>query len=386
MDDAPGRGERSDVVSDPEAPFQMLAAVIEHVPVGIIVVDGMGRLVLMNDVGRQISGAVPEESDAVADQSDAYALREPETGRPLDPEETPIARAVAGEVVKNFEYVFRPPGARTDSRVRVVAAPLHDAQGGSMGAVAVFEDVTEERRRERAREDFLTAAAHDLKSPLTVIKGVSQILDRRLAKKEVLRRDDAAPHLQRITRTVDRMENQIAELLDIARSQAGEHVNLTRGRVDLAALARRVAQEQAETSDSHVIEIDTVENGMTGDWDAQRLERVIRNLISNAVAYSPDGGTVAVVVRRETLEGRTWAVVRVRDQGIGIPGPEISRIFDHFYRGSNVVERFAGSGIGLASVKHIVEQHGGRVEVESCEGIGSTFSIRLPLDPASPTL
>jgi PAS domain S-box-containing protein len=358
-----------------------LATIIEHVPVGIIVVDQMGHLVLMNDVGRQISGTAPSDEVAVADQTDVYALREPGSGRPLAPEETPIARALAGHIVENFEYVFRPTGGVTDTWIRTVAVPLSDAQGRRTGAVAVFEDVTEERVRERAKDDFLSSAAHDLKAPLTSLKGFSQLLERRLARQGALTREEAEPHLHRIIQTADRMGDLIAELLDIAQLQAGESLELTRSRVDLVDLVRRVADESAQAGLDRTIEVDATATDLVGDWDGPRLARVVANLVSNAVMYSPNTASIRITVDQEEHDGMPWVILRVHDQGIGIPARDLPRIFDRFYRASNVVERFGGTGIGLAGVKQIVEQHGGRITVESREGTGSTFTVWLPLDP-----
>lgn len=360
-----------------------LAAIIEHVPVGIVVIDHLGRLVLMNEAGRQISGEQPASDEAVADQTGIYALREPGTNRPLAPEETPVARALAGEFVRNYEYVFRPRGARSDSWVRVVAVPLADGEGQPAGAVAVFEDVTEERLEERARDDFLSAAAHDLKTPLTSIKGFTQLLERRLARDGVLQPETAGPHLQRVGETVVRMEVLISELLDVARLQAGESLELVLGPVDLVELALRVAEQRAEASGTHGITVDTSESSVIGALDARRIERVVENLVGNAITYSSHGSPVRLSVSRVEEEGVPWAVLQVADNGIGIPARDLPRIFDRFYRGSNVVHAFEGTGIGLAGAKQVVEQHGGQISVESCEGAGSTFTVRLPLSPPS---
>jgi signal transduction histidine kinase len=117
---------------------------------------------------------------------------------------------------------------------------------------------------------------------------------------------------------------------------------------------------------------------LPGDWDAARLERVVDNLIGNAIKYSPAGGEVTLTLHQASADGDRWAVLTVADQGLGIPAADLAHVFAPFGRGSNVGE-IAGTGVGLAGVKQIVEQHGGRVGVESDEGQGSTFTIWLPL-------
>src|SRR5262249_40316336 len=122
-------------------------------------------------------------------------------------------------------------------------------------------------------------------------------------------------------------------------------------------------------------------DALIGDWDPVRLERVIANLLDNAIKYSPNGGTIVVTIRRDESAGRPGATLAVADQGIGIPAEDVPHVFERFHRGQNVVGRFAGTGFGLAIARQIVEQHGGSITVASVEGAGTTFSIWLPLMP-----
>jgi signal transduction histidine kinase len=122
------------------------------------------------------------------------------------------------------------------------------------------------------------------------------------------------------------------------------------------------------------------ETALVGSWDANRIERVIDNLFSNAIKYSPRGGIVQVELRREESVGGAWAVLTISDEGLGIPPADLPHVFTRFTRGSNVQGRMQGTGIGLAGVRLLIEQHGGTVLAESVEGEGSTFTIRLPLD------
>jgi two-component system, OmpR family, sensor histidine kinase SenX3 len=121
---------------------------------------------------------------------------------------------------------------------------------------------------------------------------------------------------------------------------------------------------------------------LTGSWDAGRLDRAIGNLVGNAIKYSPNGGEVRLRIRQEDVEGQPWAVLSVQDSGLGIRKEDRERIFERFQRGSNVREHIAGSGIGLSYVREIVKQQGGTISVDSVEGQGSTFTMRLPLAAA----
>lgn len=164
--------------------------------------------------------------------------------------------------------------------------------------------------------------------------------------------------------------------LDIARLELGQPLELKRRPMDLVGLARRKISEYEQTAERHVFRV-AAETELVGVWDAARLERVLDNLLGNAIKYTPDGGVITVIVVRDDDETGHWAVLSVRDPGMGIPPVDVQRIFERFQRAGNVGP-ISGSGIGLAVVRQIVEQHGGTISVESTEGEGSTFTLRLP--------
>ena len=171
----------------------------------------------------------------------------------------------------------------------------------------------------------------------------------------------------------------INELLDLTRLQMGRSLDLDPQPMDLVRLARQVVSEYQQTTDRHVIELELEVPSLEGTWDPQRLERMLANLFSNAIKYSPDGGTITVTLSHETNQHGEWAVVRVRDRGIGIPAQDVTRIFERFHRGSNVTGRISGTGLGLAGAHQIIELHEGMISVESEAGFGSTFTVKLPL-------
>jgi signal transduction histidine kinase len=148
-------------------------------------------------------------------------------------------------------------------------------------------------------------------------------------------------------------------------------------------LARSVAADLGQSAPRHRIAVQAG-GAVVGAWDPVRLERVIANLVGNAVKYSPAGGPVVVEISSEVdRDGRAGAVMRVRDRGVGIPAEDLSHVFERFRRGANVARHFAGTGIGLFGSRQIVEQHGGTIAVESEEGVGSMFTVRLPLEAPS---
>ena len=226
----------------------------------------------------------------------------------------------------------------------------------------------------RMRDTFLSVAAHELKTPLTSLLGNAQLMLRRASREGTMNERDQR-NVQIITEQARRLNQMILALLDISRIEMG-HLTIDRTPVDVGALARRVVDEIQPTLIDHSVICVAPGTALVVEGDEVRLEQVLQNLISNAIKYSPNGGTVHVVVVRHA--GQVY--VSVADQGIGIPKAAIPNLFRRFYRASNVdAQHISGMGIGLFVVKEIVTFHGGEVAVESAEGQGSTFTVRLPL-------
>lgn len=227
----------------------------------------------------------------------------------------------------------------------------------------------------RVRDEFLGSITHDLKTPLTSIRGRAQLLIRRLERDAPTTREALLEAFSAIDAATSRMAGLVEELVDLGRLEGGRPLELTLGPTDLVVLVREAAADQQRTTARHQLRVVSDQESLTGLWDAARLERVIGNLLGNAIRYSTSGGEIVLSVARE----REHARFSVRDNGVGIPAADLPHIFERFRRGSNVAGRIAGTGIGLAAVKQIVEQHGGTVTVESVEGSGTTVTVRLPL-------
>jgi signal transduction histidine kinase len=278
-----------------------------------------------------------------------------------------------GQTLGALTFVCAASGRRYGLSDVVLAQDLADRCALALDNARLHGQVQETLR---TRETFLASLAHDLKTPLTAGLGYAQLVRREATK---VGRSAAARRLVEWAAIIEDNTTRAAalldELLDIARLEAGHSLDLDRRPTDLVALAERVAAEHQRSTKRHRITVAPREPELVGDWDAVRLARVLDNLLSNAVKYSPEGGEITV---RMTREG-AWAVLMVADEGLGIPAADRSRIFERFHRGRNVAGHVAGSGVGLAGVRHVVEQHGGSVSVESQEGVGSTFTVRLPL-------
>jgi signal transduction histidine kinase len=239
---------------------------------------------------------------------------------------------------------------------------------------ALIDEAARVQAREEAtrlKDDFLSAAAHDLKTPLTALVAQAQLMERRA------KRDPAAPAdrrgLERIVRDSQRLRYLVTELLDVGRVEQGKLLG-KREEIDLVTLLRESCERVASPLHPCHVEGDP---SVCGSFDPVRIAQLVDNLIENAIKYSPAGGEIRLCVWQENRE----AHLTVTDQGIGIPAGDMPQLFDRFHRGGNVDDRrFSGMGLGLYICRGIVEQHGGRLWATSPgPGQGSTFHVALPL-------
>jgi PAS domain S-box-containing protein len=303
---------------------------------------------------------------------------------------TPILRSDGG-VAGTFALYYPQPSAPAPEEQQMVGLLIRTAAIAIERSRAAAERdrllAREQAAREQAeaalriRDALMSFATHDLRTPLTTLKGQAQMM-RRLAARERLTPDLLMTSLAGIEGASRTMEELIGEILDSVRLQAGQQLDLRRSPTDLVGLARRCTSELQQTTAQHVIRVETDVAALVGDWDTVRLERVLGNLLTNAIKYSPAGGSITVMVAERRRDGDTWAEVTVRDEGVGIPATDLPHIFERFHRAANVTEHIAGSGIGLAGARQIVEQHGGTLTADSTEGEGSAFTMYLPVASA----
>jgi PAS domain S-box-containing protein len=253
-----------------------------------------------------------------------------------------------------------------------------DLPTGSIG-LSVVRDISAQLEADQIREEVLTAISHDLRSPLNSIKLHAQSLQRLLRRGETpdpKRLDDGLS-------AIDAMSTRVAFLLDdvvdMARDRGQQGVPFEPEPTDLVALARRCTEE-IRSSTGRDVQVAALEESVVGRWDPRGIERVVLNLLTNAIKYSPHGGAVTLQVDRVADDATPHALLVIQDEGIGIPAADLPQIFERYRRGRNV-GRIAGTGIGLTGAKQIVERHGGAIDVASAEGTGTRVTVRLPLGP-----
>ena len=228
-------------------------------------------------------------------------------------------------------------------------------------------------RQNEDRLAFLAGVAHDLRNPISALKMSSDSLARGPRPPSP---EKATRALAAVARQVHRLDRMVGDLLDATRIEAGR-LELRWERVDLGAIASNVADLFRTVSEAHAIEAIAGDTPVLVPCDPTRIEQVLTNLVSNAIKYSPGGGRVVISAGYEDAE----AVVSVTDQGLGISPEDRERIFEPFQRARGASAALPGIGLGLSVARKLVEAHGGRLEVESRMGEGSTFLMRLPVDP-----
>jgi two-component system phosphate regulon sensor histidine kinase PhoR len=346
--------EQIDQVKSEHAHLQEILASMSD---GILVTDANRRVRLMNDALRSLLG--------VESEGEELSLLEI-TRRP--------------EVVRLVESCESEGAMVTDQSVlledgRVLAASASPVSAG--GVLVVVRDVTDRVHLDETRRDFVANVSHEIKTPLTAIRGFAETL-REGALEEPL---TAAKFTERILGQCARLEVLLSDLLPLARMEAADEQGIEFVTVDLAKLARRAVEDVRREAESRnvVLEVAIDDPLPPIHGDPESLDQLVLNLLNNAVKYNRDGGIVRLTIRQTngSLE------VAVEDTGIGIPAEAIPRIFERFYRVDKGRARDeGGTGLGLALVKHAAKLHGGTVEVESQLGVGSTFRASLPIEAA----
>lgn len=336
---------------------------------GVLVVDAAGETALANPVLARLLGLTPEQMQG---RPCAEVLPWPAVCECLDQAMHRRREELTQDDCRGQVSLGQGDDA---TYFQVTCAPFYDARRQPVGAVAVFDDITAWRRLDQYKNEFVSTVAHEIVSPLSAVLGQLQNLSKGLLgpleepQKELLGR--ARERLESIA-------NLSKDLLDLSKIEAG--VMGQAGRVDLAPLLKEaVDQLRGKAQDKG----QSLELEMSGKLPevmgvGEELQRVAVNLISNAVKYTPDGGQIAV--RAQGGDGEV--VLEVRDNGLGIPAEEQEAIFQRFHRVKNADTRhIPGTGLGLAIVKRVVESHGGRLELKSEPGQGSTFTLHLPSAP-----
>lgn len=331
---------------DSELPL-LLTTAMDSLSMGVVICDAKGETAFENGVARYLFQARHEDALAARALNDLLAL------------------ARLGTYTERVVEFFGPP----KKSYRIVSFPLI-LQGSPSGFAAIFEDVSEKRHLDEVRRDFVANVSHELKTPIGAMALLAETMEEEEDFK-VLKRLAARIHAESI-----RVGRIISDLLDLSRLESEETPK--RGEIEVSRLISEAVHRVTNAADTSLV---TVSIGNTSDGviivgDERQLVSAITNLLENAIKYSEENREVIIKSEQE----ENWLVISVQDHGIGIPSRDIERIFERFYRvDQNRSRSTGGTGLGLAIVRHVINNHMGKIEVESREGVGSTFTIRLPL-------
>jgi two-component system phosphate regulon sensor histidine kinase PhoR len=326
---------------------------------GVLRVDGGLRVVTANPAAHMLLGRTP---GTLVGRSVMEAF--------LDGQVESMAHAALSQGTARSEL------RRADVDGPTLTVLGRRAHGG--GLWLIVDDVSELRRLQRIRTEFIDNLSHELRTPLTTVSLLAETLSREADATDVVLPPKMRDRIGKIEVETGHLVQMVNEILDLSRIESGGTLNLVDG-LDMARLAGQSVERLRLFADRQGVTLRfEVPDGLPPvRGDDARLGQVVVNLVHNAVKFSPDGGDILVRVRQEGDE----IVISVEDHGVGIPRDAIDRVFERFYKVDRArlrAEAGGGTGLGLAIARHVVEQHGGRIWVESAEGSGSTFSFALP--------
>jgi signal transduction histidine kinase len=355
--------ERAQFAEQAEAQRALLEVLVAGVPVGLAFYSHDARLVNFNAAWAQMMGVDPLTARGGMMYDLAPALREREIFH---------QRVLAGEALDLANVPIRSPGEEAMRYYDIHYRPVRDLGGRVSAMLSAAVDVTARHELDQQKDEFLSIASHELKTPITAIKGYAQAGLRAVSQ-------SGDERLIRTLRIIDEQANRLTrlinDLLDLASVQSGE-LTFVPEPFDLRRLVHEVVSSLELMAPGFTFALDLPTTPLIVHADPQRIEQVVINLVQNAIKYSGESRRVELRIWREGGE----VITGVRDFGVGIPADQQAQVFAQFFRGSNVAARqYGGLGLGLFISHGILTRHGGRVWLDSVEGSGSTFYFALPL-------
>jgi PAS domain S-box-containing protein len=341
----------------------------EQFPQALILVDREATVISLNPVAERLTGWA--RGDALGRPAADILEVRTETGVNLCAPNGALRRALrlGTRINTHFAYLFRLRTSDDPVRVAYSVSPLRLKGRTPDGAVIVIHDVTPELETIEARDALMLAASHELKTPLTTLKGLSELLldfDLTEAQRREL--------LQDLHGQADRMERLIGDILAVSRIDSGR-ISVDFSRVDVASVVRHVCDEVRPMLNGHSLKCRVPEDLPAVMGEARKLHQILVNLVNNAIKYSEPGTQISVTARSDQSAVR----FEIADQGVGIRKEHMPRLFEKFYRADDpAVRRTSGTGLGLYIVRSLVTMLGGQVHVRSRPGKGTVFIVTLP--------
>ena len=337
-----------------------LLAILSSMVEGVIAVDRGDRIVHLNDAAARM---LQLDQDSAIGKRIWDGIRNPQIIQPLQD-------VLSDGAPRSAEVLI--VGRANDQVLELAAAPLRDGSGNLAGALTVLHDVTELRRLQGIRKDFVANVSHELKTPVTAIGGLVETL----LEDQEMEAAQRLHFLQRILAQNDRMIALVRDLLTLSRIET-ESYGLDMERVDLRALVQDSLRTLGPQAEQHSLQLTSTlpETPLYVRTNDDAFRQIVDNLIDNAIKYTPEEGKISLSL----AEREGWVECSITDTGVGIAEDEQERVFERFYRVDKARSReVGGTGLGLSIVKHLARALGGDVNLRSRPGAGSTFTLRVP--------
>jgi len=381
---------------------ELLEAVIENIPHPLSIYDKHGKLIKMNAAGRDLYPD-PDATKSITDAHNFYEYFDLD-GKRIPANDLPTCRASRGEYVKNQVIVVR--RGDFDQITEATAAPIFDEDHNLISFILFHRVITEFIQHQRLiksqqeqllrtekdkiealkesikiKDEFISLISHEFKTPITIIDTTIQVMEL-ICKNELS--DKAKGYLNKIRRNANRQLRLVNNLLDITRMETG-HLKINMRNIDIIYLTKTITESIlifAQQKDIELTFLSTIKENIIC-IDDEKVERILLNLLSNAIKFTPEGRSITVRVSQKIIDGGNMICIQVKDKGIGIPEDKQNFIFERFGQVNSSLAREAeGTGIGLHLVKMLVQLMGGEITLKSKIGVGSTFTLLLPITKA----
>lgn len=345
-----------------ETARQQMNAILRSVTAGLMVIDLHGQVSMANPATEQL---LSRDMASMINKPVAEVMDDPEFLEKVrlalvgSEERSPIELSMTNE--QTGQEMF----------LQIKVASVKELQGGVRGAVAILRDVTREHEINQLKDEFISTAAHELRTPMTSILGYTELM---LEKLDQFESDQLREFLQIVFERSEALSQIISDMLDLSRVQSGRLISLEKHPGDLASLIRQILASYEYNKAGCEIQLDVDENPPLLLFDPRKMTQVFDNLLSNAIKFSAKGGKVEISLKAKT-EG---VAVAIKDQGVGMTPDQVERVFDKFYRVDYSNTAISGLGLGMTLVRSIVEGHGGQIWVESEVDVGTTVYFTLP--------
>jgi len=350
-----------------------ILTIVQGIGDAVFVVDQEKNLIIFNGKAEELSGFSKDEALGKPYKKILHFVLEKD-GSVND---TFVNQAFATgktQEMTNHTQLVRKDGSKI--AVADSAAPLKDKTGAVIGCVVVFRDISREREIDKMKSDFISVASHQLKTPLAGIKWMSQIL---LDGKDTKPSKKQKEYLLDIYRSNERMIGLVNDLLDVSHIENGSRSDIKKQKTDIVTIVEEILQENKQlilAKKLNIIRCKNTPNKLLLNIDGGKIKQAYNNIINNAIKYSKDGGQIDIGCEHK----KNSTLFFIKDNGVGIPRNQQAKIFNKFFRASNVsVQETDGTGLGLYIAKSIIEAHEGKIWFESTENVGTTFFFELPI-------